>query len=499
METGKSKIISIEHIGPVRSFTFEVAPGMNEIRGQNGAGKSNILAAISRAVGADVSVDVTDGEARGTLRLDDQVLLTLTRSRAKADASVEVSLASVSPLAVVIDPGIKDPKAAEQARIKALLQLFDLKVTPEIISELVAGDEGALDVIDERIGTASLLELDPVTVASKLTGPQGVLNKRKRELEQAADEAHGRWMVVVPKSKPEALVDVSIQEAQARYDDAVGDYRQAQGEASQRAEREAEREEIRRTLGERPDTEATEMQAHEARLRYEVALSTVHRLRQELAVAETLLGTETGNLTRAANIHHEAEELAEMWDRRKAILDSEITGPTETDVEQAAARVESARGELEAARATAMYQENLAASESAREQRERLRKLASRYEQLAKGVPARLGGLLKSAGIPGLTVEDGVLHVIHEGGELEPFARLSAGQRTRIAMPLFIARNPNKLVAFNEEFWHSLEQESKEEVARILEGAGVIGLTEVPTSRGDGLSVEHFGSEAVGS
>ncbi len=107
-------------------------------------------------------------------------------------------------------------------------------------------------------------------------------------------------------------------------------------------------------------------------------------------------------------------------------------------------------------------------------------------------MPARLASLLDQAGIPNLTVEDGILTVVHEGGELEPFHRLSAGERTRFAMPLFISRNPGRLVAFPESFWNALEAESKVEVATILEEYGVIGISEMATMRGDPLKVEHF-------
>lgn len=498
----KTSKIEIVNIGPVRNFHCEVQPGMNLLTGKNGAGKSATLNAIAKAAGADVNVEVTDGQTQGAVKLDDAVLLTLTRSRTKIDSGVEVSLASVSPLALLIDPGIKDRKAAEQARIKALLQLFELKVTPEVIAELVEGDEAALDLIEEEIGAASF-ELDPVALAGRLIGAHGILSKRKRELEKRAAEAHGQWQAARPASKPETLPDVTVHEAQIQYDRAVGDYRQIQGEASQRAQREDEREEIRASLGERPDI-ASALEKH----RYaaedvkiaedEIALveGEIRKWQERLIAAKHNLADKLNAQAFAVERLGEAKAAEVQWDRRKAILDSEITGATATDVENAARSVESARATLEAARATEEYQRRLKASEEARQTRERYTELAARYEMLAKGVPARLGGLLAKAGIKSgeisLTVEDGVLQVIRPDGTQESYHRLSAGQRTRIAMPLFIERNPNKIVAFDERFWNSLEAESKEEVAQILAENGVIGLTEVPTARGDELKVEHF-------
>lgn len=487
--------IEIVNIGPVRNFYCEVHPGMNLLSGANGVGKSAVLNAIARAAGADVNVEVTDGQAQGVVKLDDAVLLTLTRSRAKVDGAVEVSLASVSPLGLLIDPGIKDRKAAEQARIKALLQLFDLRVTLEVIAELVEGDEAALDLIEEEIGLARF-ELDPVALAAKLTGSHGVLNKRKRELEKQAAEAHGRWQAARPGDKPSGVATASVAEAQVHYERKVGDYRQIQGEASQRASREEQIEQLKSAQAKRPNVEsaAAESAAWERALAQET--SAVARLESELAAAKERRHAAGTSYAQAVNRLGLTRKAEAQWLRNQELLDSEITGATEEVVETARQHVEIARNELAAARAREEYQQRLTAAEEARQARDRYTEIAARYEKLAKGVPARLGELLAQAGIKSgalaLTVEGGVLQVIRPDGTQEAFHRLSAGQRTRIAMPLFIERNPSKLVSFPERFWNSLEAESKEEVAQILADFDCIGLTEVPTARGDELKVERF-------
>lgn len=486
MSSKKTRKLAAQNIGPIHQFECEVAPGMNLLEAANGSGKSCLLAAVSRAAGSDINVEVRDGAERAQLSLDGTVLLALTRSKAKSAPNVEVSLASVSPLADVIDPGIKERKAAEARRIRGLVSLLNLNTDQDLIAELVANDENAMDSLEDDL--SELITLDPVTAAGRI---HRALHEKKRGLEKAADEAQGRWRAS-QAVKPAKLVDVTVADAQKAYDQAVGDHREASGSAAQRKEREKEREEIRATLGERPNLDVEAAAAHEQRLRYEVCLNRVNELKEELAVAQAILGEATANLTAVSTHYDQVRRDAEAWDKSKTILDSEITGSTDADVERVQATVAEWAKVLESARQSAEYRKRLEASEAARNDRDQYNKMAAHYEHLAKNVPNRLGGLLAKAGVPNLTVEDGVLQFVHEDGSLEPFHRLSAGERARVAMPIFIAKNESRLCAFPEAFWHSLEAESRKEIAEILEAHGVVGLTEVATTRGEGLKVEHF-------
>src|SRR5271168_719571 len=134
----KSKKIEVRDIGPVRIFQGELHVGMNILSGENGAGKSAVCAALARAAGVPIDVEPNDFAAKGLLSIDGTVLLAVTRGKAKGKSGdAEISLASVSPLATVIDPDIKDRKAAEAARIRALVSICALKTDEELIAELL--------------------------------------------------------------------------------------------------------------------------------------------------------------------------------------------------------------------------------------------------------------------------------------------------------------------------------------------------------------------------
>jgi DNA repair ATPase RecN len=491
--TTKKRKIAATNLGPIREFEAELEPGINLLRGSNGAGKSHILAAIARAAGADVPIEVNDDATRGEFRLDGAVLFSVTRSKSSKGSAgkVNVSLASVSPLADLIEPGLKSKEANETRRIQALLQLVDLKVTPETISTFVNGNEDALEWIEDEEGLALLCQLNPVEVADRV---RRALHKRKREFEAEADRAQGRYQAVKVE-KPERLIDTPVAEARAKYDEMVGDLREAQGGAAQRKAREIERQEIATTLGERPDVEKAQQAEAECYKRVEEAQEAVNELARQLAVARTNLAHAEDEAEEASRWSKVQEQDAARWEKGNLILEGELTGATEADVAEAGHKVELARTILESAQTAEQYRKSLEAAELHRTERDGNTKRATEFETLAKAVPSRLGGLLADAGLPNLTVEDGVLTVIHENGDLEPFARLSSGEKARLAMPIFIKANPSRLVALPQQIWESLDKQNAEELAAILKEFDVVAVSELPSERGDELRVDIFGGE----
>jgi hypothetical protein len=500
MSTKRTKKLTAENIGPIRKFSCEVSAGINLLTGHNGAGKSEFLKALARAGGSDIPVEVRDSAARGKFSIDGSVILELTRSKSKVGGMAEMNLASVSPLAAVIDPGIKDPKAAEAARIRALVSILNLKTSEKLISELVQGDESAVDFLFEDAGAEEWIELDPVAASSQV---HKALHKKKRELEDEAAKAEGRRVQAMPV-KPATLTQTPFLEAQRVYDKAIGDKREAMGSAGQRKEREEERLIIEETLGERPDLEMVKSDIDQSRLDFEAVSSRADALRDQIfELQKQLIAVEIDEKNRQSEIDRGesrlrvAIKLAIDWDRKKALLDSEITGSTQADVEAADKAVVEARRLLETARESEEYRKRCEQAEEARTQRDSYTTLAAKYEALAKEVPRQLGGLLEKAGVASLTVLEGELQYIHEGGELEPVKRLSAGQKARLFVPIWVANNPSRLCALPEDLWVSLEKESQDEVAKIFEEYDVIAITEMASFRGDPLKVEKFEAQNV--
>jgi len=494
------KKIRAENVGPISEFEDNVALGVNEVQAGNGQGKSNFIDWIAASSGAPIPLSVLDGENAGRLIIDGSVVLEYQRKKGKQP---HVSLASVSSVALVVDPGIKDPASAEEARLKNLLKMVEAETTEEMIEFFLTHeaksdedeprlDTEAYDYVDLHYGVDKLRELDPVAAADVLIkGTGGLIHKLKREYRDEAANAQARYQVAHPE-KPEKLSDVSLLDADAEYRNAVGDHRQVQGEASQRAQLERQRAEIEQTLGDRPDVFAADALVEGAQEGYDEVAAEIMELEKRLSAARQKAISAKVTLDQFKKDATEARRAAESWDRRQAILETPITGATAADVLKAANRVDLAKSALDLARETTEYRKKLEVAQAAREERDRATARESEIEKLADGVPARLGAQFNSLGIPDARVNNGVLEVKNEKGKWEPFHRRSKGQQWRWALPIYVKHNPGAMVALLKEAWNELDLESKGEIHKAFVEAAVIGVVEVTTKRGEDLHIERF-------
>ncbi len=495
-----TKRIRAINSGPVHDWAGDFHIGVNQILGAQGVGKSHLVSLIARATGADLPIAVTDGENEAKLIIDDVPVLEYQRKKGKQP---HVSLASVSTVALVVDPGIKDPASAEEARLKNLLKMVKAETTDEMIEFFLTPepaseddeprvDAEAYDYVDVKYGIGRLKTLDPVAVADVLIkGKGGLIHTLKREYREKADRAHSKWEVAKPE-KPAQLSELSLEEADEKYRVAVGDHRQAQGSFEQRREMVLLQAEIRQNLGERPDVDSAVSLHDEAIEGLDLARQRVVQLEKQLAVAKAQEESHKGVAARCAADMEAAKADAATWDRNKAKLDEPVTGATEDVVRAHAAKVEQARAALDLARSTAEYRTKLEVAEAARKERDEAQNREAEVSELADGVPARLGEQFNRLGIEGARVNEGVLEVKNEKGKFEPYWRRSAGQQWRWVLPIFLQSHPGGIVAHSKEAWNELEEENKLEVAQVHVDFGCIGVVEVTTKRGDPLRVEQF-------
>ncbi len=490
------KSIEVKNAGPVRDFTIPLdkGPGIYEIVGENGEGKTNMLLAIARALGNDVPAVLRDGARELSVTLDNQVLLSLTKVTKAGD--VEGALMSSSPIANLILPNVKDADAAEERRIQALLKLIDLPVTDEAIRTLCDQDENAFEFVMQQEGD-TIRDLNIVEAKERV---RRRLHEMKRGVEGLAQRAQAE-IDVNTVEKPTVLSKKTPALARAEYEDSVAVRERLKGEASQRKEREAEREEIRGTIGKRPDVGAYQNGVSAARERLQAScdyLATLKErlvaLRREIEAQEGAVSDNTEKLDEAQEALALAGQSAASWARRKAILDSKITGATDADVEAATAEAEKAAREVERARQTCAYNEACQRRKEAQETRERALEEFDKLEKLATGVTGRLGLLLSQAGVEGLTVDEDRLCLANaDGSPGEAFYRLSFGERAKIACRLLASQRPPRgLLALPWQFFASLSPENRQEAVDVFSSHGLYVLTERPAA-GE-LRVEHLGN-----
>lgn len=471
------KTIQIHNVGPIHDLEINMPePGVYALIGDHGAGKSTALAAVARALGDDeIHVALRDGATKGSVVLDDVTLLAVGKIDRRT-GKPSISLASTSPLATLVEPGIKDPIAAERARIQALLKLVDLPVTDEAIATLVQNNTEAMDYLDEHEGLDSLRDRDIVAATDKV---RRLIHEMKRQYEDAAQQAQGEMIASQPE-KPAVLVEIGISDAQQDYDKALRTLERLEGECSQRTARERERAEIQATLGERPDVRAAEAVADGARLKCETAQAEIQKLKQRLAAAQERWNGLDAERKRANDAAIEADHAAERWDRRKAILDSDLSGATAEDVERAQRAVAEAKASLEQARESAAYRERVAKYQEASHRSGEASRKATDAERLALNVTGQLGKLLAQSGIENATVEDGALMYIHDDGTLEPFARLSFGEKLSFGLGPFTQKNADRILALPFNFWLALNEAKQQEAVSLIVERGIRVITEVP-------------------
>jgi hypothetical protein len=303
--------------------------------------------------------------------------------------------------------------------------------------------------------------------------------------------------------KPTVLSKIPYEQAKQEYREAIAVQERLKGEASQRKERERERGEIQETLGDRPNVEAATLHLEQREAIAEGRKDQVEQLEDEISALKLRLVEAQGIANQAIASVEEAkaalgktQKLAELWDRRKAILDSIITGATDKDVEIAVNEAERASREVERARQTETYTRACQLVREAQERRENALQAATRYEKLATGVTGRLGLLLSEAGLENLTVDEDRLCVVSLDGSLEGFYRLSFGERCAIAFKLLLQQKvSHNILAIPWQFVASLSPENREEFNRQVAAHGLFVLTERPAS-GD-LRVEHLNGDVA--
>jgi ATPase subunit of ABC transporter with duplicated ATPase domains len=136
----EQQTFKIENVGGIVRAELILKPGMNVLAGRNGAGKTSAMRAIVRAQGGGGELERRDGAERGVVE-GPGVKLTVGKV-VRTTGQAELSLAEATPLANLIDPGLKDTEAAARARIRALIELIRVPVDDAALDALSQGDAG---------------------------------------------------------------------------------------------------------------------------------------------------------------------------------------------------------------------------------------------------------------------------------------------------------------------------------------------------------------------
>jgi energy-coupling factor transporter ATP-binding protein EcfA2 len=452
--------ILIENVGAIRRLQIPVPEdgGVVVLQGTNGSGKTTAIDAVSAMLDGDGGLAVRDGEDRGFVQgLGCEVSV---KKRTSHAGTLEVQRVHGEDPALLVDPGVADPVAADRARIRALCRLAKVKPSKALFA-----------AIEETAGVPlpiTLAEDVPETAART----KRAIQAKARDLEDQANTAAGRMQALlggigeVPLDGP---CDADALHAAA--DEATRALLRAEGEAQGRFQAlqaaQAAREALERARG---TYSGPTVEGAQGALR---AAETAEReAREALARASAAKNAADADLRRAIEFSNACIE----WDRAVAAAEglTAVDAAALTDLRDKvrAAREAEARGrEIRRAR------EQKAEAQTALEEMDRLRQQAERLREAAAGCDRVVSEAIGSVAPRGLAVEGDRLTVEHARGRI-PFAELSHGERWTIALDVAIdAVGENGLLAIAQEAWEGLDEDHRRQIAEHARRRRAVVLT----------------------
>lgn len=479
------KTIELENVGPIERLSIPIPEGggLVILKGRNGKGKSHGLAAVGSLYSKEQRKNLrnSDGTPSGLVQ-GLGVTIRLGRSNTiKGELVCESLDGSVDP-SVLVDPGLKDPVAADTKRLATLVRLAGISVDVETWRSAIGAE------IAEAVGLDSLYDSDPVLAADRLRRKLHELAlARERKADKKSQEAAAIQLTIadvniVDEESNSFVLQKAVEEAtealaaakQQRADALVA--REKQQEARRLLEEnEAKAVDLAEvssrvsTLQEKLTDRTAEYRDLTARL--EIIRTEMEKLESQIAAAQDL---------RAVAVKQQ-EQLAK-W---RALVESEATPPISEeelaalDAAKQAAIAAMKRGEV----VQRAIMQTAQAGELNREAKV-IANAAKQLRELAVSSDSVLENALKDQGFDSIRVYQGRLCVESDRG-LEPFAELSHGERWRLALDLAAqGLAKGSVLPVCQEAYESLDPENRQFVRMLAKERGIV-LVSAEATDGD--------------
>ncbi len=457
------RTIVAENAGPCERVVIPVPAdgGVVLLQGRNGRGKSKTLQAIDSIITGKQPPGVKRGAARGKISGLGITINLSQRTTRKGSLEVE-SMADKFGVSQLIDPGVKDPEAADARRIKALLNIAGGEVTPEEW-RAVCGESWTDDMTD-------LIDEDPVETAARLAKHlQGVA----RDLEKSADDLETRAKVL-RESAGEHKVEITEEEANKRLEEAIRtDSRlkataKAGEDAKKRQEQACEQlAAMRKAMNESGGT------VESLRAEYAVASkllsdtdARITALESELTKAKAERGKLLDDVAEKNKRIGEATQRDSLMSKLQTAIDANIVTVATEALEQAAGEVEAAK-RLSAQCVLAKDAERkLGDAKQATEDAADKRKRAVAARAAADKTDDALSAAVGKLGCP-LRVSGCRLKAKNSQGDEVNFAELSDGEAAKVAVDIVAdAAGEGNVFVLDQDIWEGLDPIAQVDVWR---------------------------------
>ena len=178
--------VNVADVGPIRKISIPIVPGeITLLTGYNGSGKSTAMAAVRTGVtGKNAGVTPRDGRPAGTVSVPGCTIRVGARvsKRGKPEGSYAI-IEDGGGLGRLIDPGIKDPIAADRRRLEAILTATGTEYDEQAVEDFLGDDVHQEYLLSRPAKTKSIVE-----AAAEL---KKFLQEKAREYEDAVSECNG--------------------------------------------------------------------------------------------------------------------------------------------------------------------------------------------------------------------------------------------------------------------------------------------------------------------
>lgn len=473
------KQIEIKNAGPVNYIKIVLPEqgGVNVLRGKNGAGKTEVLKAVSAYAGSKEHVKITDGAQRAEVSGLGAIVKFGKRTVRSGELEVE-SLESKFSLAELVDPKIDNPVAADAARIKALIQLTGASVEPTVFYPILSSQAE----FDEYVAPESLQTNDPVAMAAHI----------KRDLEKVARHIEEQYKKDFAKAEAARLavegIDTSLPDSEedlgAIYQLAVRTETRLQAEAKAYTEAVTRNDESKTALQRvQRDYQGLSVENATASLvdsitAVQFAEKKVADLKKELADAEQALTSQKHSQAITQKNVELAQAHAQTVEELTTIINSKL--PAEVSAEDlldASLGVKNALEAVQTGQRVRTAKDQIKTAENLRKDALELQEKSSHLRDAAKSTDMVLSSLVEKLDSP-LRVSNSRLVLTTDRDDNELFDDLSDGEKWKLVVEIGIKSvGKNGIIPLPQSAWQDLDPINKRIVHETVFGTGVNIIT----------------------
>lgn len=469
----------IKDIGPVEYLEFDIVPGVTELRGQQGCGKTTILHTVELATTGKSTGKVSkrDGTRRGEAEIAGRTLKVSRTTRYEGELEFEgLGEFDISELH---SPREKSLAPRERKRIKTLLQLAEAKADPSMFYDLLGGKEQFEQIVD-----AESLQMDDLVEMS---------GKVKRAIDKAAqsEETQGTSAAARASTKLgecegfdlSEIGSLSHDECAAELQKSVSlhaslvSQRQSGEEAKERMEKVCE--EIEKSKWDGPSAEEAKETHEKHKGRVSEIEAEIAKLNEKLLSAQALEEVSEKTLQMAESQHAKHESLKLELEKLEG-----TKVPTDAEISEAAEAKDAAQKNLEKAMKLKDVEAAAKAAEEYQDQANIHKKNAAKLRAAGKeGIQEVLSNAIskiKNCPFHVIVTDDGDarLAMATDRSESEPIEELSDGERWKPILDL-AADRPNKIVVLHQAHWGEFQPKVKTEIMEMARERGVCIVTAV--------------------